>query len=135
PPVPLKLAVDSVIGSHPLPAWLTVLLPAGLDRSPTTILWLAAAVAVVVGCLVYLQALVAWVLQTVTGEQLVLDFRATLFAHVQRISISYHDRRGSTDTTYRIQHDAPAIQYVVLNGATALVVAACTLAGKLVISA
>jgi ABC-type bacteriocin/lantibiotic exporter with double-glycine peptidase domain len=36
--------------------------------------------------------------------------RAQLFAHVQRLSFTYHDARGTADATYRIQYDAQAIQ-------------------------
>ena len=50
------------------------------------------------------------------GERLVLDFRAACSAHVQRLSLSYHDARGTSDSTYRIQYDAPAIQYIVIDG-------------------
>ena len=30
-----------------------------------------------------------------------LDFRGELFRHVQRLSLAYHDRRGTADSTYR----------------------------------
>ncbi len=48
---------------------------------------------------------------TYTGERLVLDFRTRLFRHVQRLSLSYHDPSGTSDSTYRIQYDAPAVQH------------------------
>src|SRR3989442_9831816 len=37
-PVPLKIVVDSVLGSRPLPAWLAAALPAAATRSPATLL-------------------------------------------------------------------------------------------------
>src|SRR3989442_6613133 len=37
-PVPLKIVVDSVLGSRPLPAWLAAPLPAASTRSPATLL-------------------------------------------------------------------------------------------------
>src|SRR2546422_8951635 len=36
-PVPLKIVVDSVLGSRPLPAWLAAALPAAAARSPATL--------------------------------------------------------------------------------------------------
>ena len=56
-----------------------------------------------------------WLLETYTSESLVLDFRARLFSHVQRLSLSYHDTKGSSDSVYRIQYDAPSIQYTLVN--------------------
>jgi len=100
-PLPLQIAVDSVIGSHPLPGVLDALLPDATTRSPSAALFLAAGLAVVVALLVHAQALGSWLLQTYTGERLVLDFRGQLFAHVQRLSLSYHDTKGTTDSTYR----------------------------------
>ena len=40
-PLPLKIAVDSVLGEHPLPAILDRLLPDGLSGSPHGRLWLS----------------------------------------------------------------------------------------------
>src|SRR5256886_17263834 len=40
-PVPLKIVVDSVLGSRPLPAWLAAALPAAATRSPATLLAVA----------------------------------------------------------------------------------------------
>jgi ATP-binding cassette subfamily B protein len=133
-PLPLKIAVDSVIGSHPLPGALVAVLPAA-TRSTTAALLLAGGLAVAVALLVHLQALGSWLLQTYTGERLALDFRGQLFAHVQRLSLSYHDTKGTTDSTYRIQYDAPAIQWILVNGVTTFVTAGLTLVGMILVTA
>ena len=71
---------------------------------------------VLIALLVQLQALVQYVAATHTGERLTLDFRARLFRHVQRLSLAFHDSRGTIDSIYRIQYDAPALQYVTSKG-------------------
>jgi ATP-binding cassette, subfamily B, bacterial len=134
-PLPLKIAVDSVIGSHPLPAVFRAVLGPAADGSLAARLALVAGLAVAIGLLVYLQALVSWILQTYTGERLVLDFRSKLFGHVQRLSLSYHDRLGTTDSTYRIQYDAPAIQWILVNGITSFVTSGVTLLGMIYVTA
>jgi len=68
-------------------------------------------------------------LQTYVGQNLTLQFRGQLFRHVQKLSLSYHDSAGSSDSTYRIQYDAPAIQHVVVNGVIPLITSALTLVG------
>jgi ATP-binding cassette, subfamily B, bacterial len=117
---PLKIAVDNVIGSRPLPHVLQVLLPAALHGSKSASLLLAAGLLLFLSLAMNLQSFAAWLLQTYAGERLVLDFRAQLFWHVQRMDLLFHDRRGANDVAYRIQHDAPAIQYIFLHGAVPL---------------
>jgi len=112
-PIPLKIAVDSVIGSHPLPGFVDVFLPGSVVRSSIGLLAFVAAMQVLVVLLTELQSLVSYVLQTRTGERLTLDFRGRLFRHVQRLSLSFHDERGSHDSIYRIQYDAEAMQHIV----------------------
>ena len=51
-----------------------------------------------------------------TGEKLLRSFRAQLFRHVQRLSLSYHDTKGTSDSTYRIQYDATAINNIAVDG-------------------
>jgi ATP-binding cassette subfamily B protein len=126
-PLPLKLAVDSVIGSHQPPAVLAWLIPA--QSSTNFVLIMAAVLLVVTTLLVYLQTLSAWILQTYVGEKLVLEFRAEMFRHVQRLSLAYHDRRGTSDSIYRVQFDGLCIQNVLINGSLPIVVAAVTLVG------
>jgi len=82
-----------------------------------------------------LQSLAAWWLQTYTGEKLVWDFRARLLNHVQRLPLMFHDRYGATDSVYRIQHDAPSIQYVTIQGLVPLMTAVFTLVAMIVVTA
>src|SRR4029453_7697206 len=96
-PVPLKIAVDSVLGSHPLSQPVQAVLPPVIVDSKLGILLLPAVLQVVIVCLNQLQAATAYVLQVATGERLTLAFRARLFAHAQRLSLSFHDRRGTSD--------------------------------------
>src|SRR5262249_6670263 len=74
------------------------------------------------------------VLQTYAGEKLVWDFRARLLNHAQRLSLAFHDHHGTSDSVYRIQHDAPSIQYVIIQGIIPLGIAVLTLTGMVYIS-
>ena len=130
-PLPLKIAVDSAIASHPLPPFLTAVLPEIAFRSSTAILILSMALLIAISLLLQLQDLLASLLASYTGEKLVLDFRARLFAHVQRLSFSYHDAKGSADSIYRIQTDALALQYLTVDGFIPMVSASFTLLGMI----
>jgi ATP-binding cassette, subfamily B, bacterial len=133
-PLPLKIGVDSVLGSRPLPGLLDAVLPAGMARTPAALLVLVAVLALLIALLTQLQAFGATYLTAAAGERLVLDFRARIFRQLQRLSLSYHDTVGTADSMYRIQSDAPAIRNVVVDGFIPLVGAALTLGGMLYVS-
>jgi len=133
-PLPLKIAVDSVVGSRPLPSVLNALLPAGAARSTSGLLILVAALAVFVALANQLQVAAQKYLTVLAGEKLQLDFRAQIFRHLQRMSLSYHDTIGTADSVYRIQQDAPAIRSIVIDGFIPLVGSAVTLAGMVYVT-
>jgi ATP-binding cassette subfamily B protein len=112
-PVPVALAVGTLIGGHPLPGFVDAFVPDSVVHSSLALLFFVAALQVLIVLMTELQSLVSYVLQTRTGEQLTLDFRGRLFRHVQRLSLSFHDTRGSHDSIYRIQYDAEAMQHIV----------------------
>ena len=115
-PVPLKIAVDSVLGDRPLPGYVDVFLPDGLAATELRLLLVAAALQVAVVVLTQLQQLLSWVLRASTGEALTQAVRERLFGHAQRLSLLRHDARGSSDSVYRIQYDAAEMQRVTIDG-------------------
>ena len=133
-PVPLKLVIDSAFGDQPLPKALTFFFSPGFDFSPGTVIIIAVAFVVVIEVLKQLQGLISWLLQTYVGEKVVMKFRALLFNHVQRLSMSYHDRHGTADALYRIQYDAYSIRNIVVNGLTPFLTAGFTLIGMVVVT-
>jgi ATP-binding cassette subfamily B protein len=84
-----------------------------------------------VALLIHLQALAAWLLQSYTGEKLVLDLRSLLFRHVQKLSLAYHDQKGTADSIYRIQYDTPAIQQVTVDRLVPLLTSITTFGGMI----
>jgi ATP-binding cassette subfamily B protein len=125
-PLPLKIATDSVIGSRPLPGPLGRLLPESVTASAPALLAVAAGLLVAVTLLNGLQSLAGSLLRAYTGEKLVLAFRGDLFRHGQRLSLSYHDAAGTADATYRIQYDAAAVQYILIDGVIPLLTSVLT---------
>jgi ATP-binding cassette subfamily B protein len=109
-PVPLKIAVDSVIGSRPLPGALGAVLPEAVTASAPALLAVAVGMVLLVALLSNLQTLAGSLLRGYVGGRLVLGFRGQLFDHAQRLSLSYHDTAGTADATYRIQKDAAALE-------------------------
>ncbi len=133
-PVPLKIVVDSVLGTRPLPGVLQSLLPTTVTQSPRAILAVAIMLLLAVAAANQLQALVNKYMQTYVGERLVLGFRAQLVQQAQRLSLSYHDARGTADALYRIQQDASVIDKIMVEGIIPFLAAAITLATMLVVT-
>jgi ATP-binding cassette, subfamily B, bacterial len=116
-PLPLKFAVDGVLGGVPFG-----------PLSGPGLLTFAASLLVFVTLAALAVGLAASVLGTYVGEKLVRGFRAVLFRHAQRLSLAYHDTKGTTDSTYRIQYDAPCIQWVLVEGMAPVITSGSTLA-------
>ncbi|MCZ6799438.1 MAG: ABC transporter transmembrane domain-containing protein, partial [Nitrospirae bacterium] len=125
-PVPLKIAVDSVIGSQPIPTIFNEILPSVALHSPTALLIFLTVLMVGIALLTHLQEMASLLLQTYAGEKMSLDFRAQLFHCVQQLSLSYHDAKGTADSTFRIQYDAPAIQHIATKGTIPFITASIT---------
>src|SRR6267143_226509 len=81
-PLPIKLLVDSVLSSQPLPGYLTVFV--GAQVSKTLALWLAISILMAAAVLTYLQNLVNVWYSNKVGNRMTLDVRARLFRPMQR---------------------------------------------------
>ena len=134
-PLPLKVVVDSILGAQPLPGWLLAVLPDGVERTGMAALLAVAVFLVVLALIKQLLDLVFNVLRSYAGEKLVLAFRAKLFRHSQRLSLSYHDTVGTSDSTYRIQYDAPTIQWVTIDAFIPLLSSLLTLVAMIAVMA
>ena len=131
-PLPLKIVVDSVLGSEPLPGFLAKIVPVSW-ATPASLLILAACMVVGVALATQARQLGTAFLRTWAAERMALQFRARLFRHVQRLSPVYHDTRGVSDAAYRIQRDAPSIHYIAVDGVIPFVIAAATIVSMLYI--
>jgi ATP-binding cassette subfamily B protein len=134
-PLPLKIAVDSVIGSHPVPTFVQTILPNALAGSPDGILIFVIAFTIIIAVVSGLQRLASSWLRTFTGEKITLALRTKLFRHVQRLSVSYHDSKGTADSTYRIQYCAPGIQWLAVDGVIPFIATGLTVIGMIYIVA
>ena len=134
-PLALKIAVDSVLDDKPLPGFVDVLVPEAVERSSLGLLLFCAALFVAVTFLSQAQSVSSDLLSTYTGERLLLRFRAQLFRHGQRLSLAYHDTRGTSDSTYRIQYDADSIRTIAVSGVIPFVTAGFMLVAMVYVTA
>lgn len=129
-PFALKFLIDCGFGSEPVPGFLQPFFPAaGFEAVAVT----AAVLAVGIALLDNLQVYAAWVLTMYAGEKLVLRFRTLAFNHVQRLSLAYHDAKGSSDSLYRIQWDTMCIRSLLLDQLSPLLSSMVTLFSMLAV--
>ncbi len=132
-PLPLKIVVDNVLGKEPLPEYLAVALPGWLAGSSEMQLALAIVLLVLFAVLTQVQSMAVLLASATTGERLVLEFRSRLFRHAQRLSLGYHDMKGTSDSVYRLQYEAPALQHLTIGATLPLVTSALTLVAMVVV--
>src|SRR6266436_2447502 len=134
-PLPLKIAVDSVLDHRALPRFLDGFLPETVRSSETALLLLAVGLVIGVALVAQLRDFATGLLSAYTGEKLLRSFRAQLFRHVQRLSLSYHDTKGTSDSTYRIQYDATAINNIAVDGIVPFFTSALTFSAMIYVTA
>lgn len=134
-PLPLKIAVDSGLASKPLPHIIQPFVPASFKLSPSSALLLAVVLLVVVTVLTQMQTLAVSLLRTYTAEKLLLDFRSDLFRKMQKLSLGYHEMKGTAESLYNLQYDAAAVQTLVVDHLIPFFNSAFTLLGMLYVTA
>jgi ATP-binding cassette, subfamily B, bacterial len=130
-PVTLKIVFDNVLKTHSshVNGWLNhaVLAMAGTD--PMAILRFAAIAALVIAVFGAACSYAEKYLTTSVGQWVMHDLRRTLYSHVQRLSLSYHDHKQTGDLISRVTSDIDAIQSFIASGVLGAFVDSLTLAG------
>ena len=67
------------------------------------------------------------------GAAVLHDVRAQLYSHLQRLSVSYYDKREVGAVMSRVQNDVGAIQNFLLDTAEATIISLLTIAGVVVV--
>jgi ATP-binding cassette, subfamily B, bacterial len=132
-PLAIKLLIDSAFGSHPVPGFIRMLFPENFVFSFSAVVFVSATLVIIVTLIENLHSFVSGLLETYTGEKLVLNFRMLLFNHIQRISLAYHDKKGTADSLYRLQWDTTAIRSLLLGSLPSLVSSLITLVSMIIV--
>src|SRR3989441_8266417 len=133
-PLPIKLMVDSVLGSQPLTGYLSILAPGGSQATKDYVLLLAISILVGSTVLTYLQNLLNTWFSTKVGNRMTLDARARLFREMQRLSIAYHDTKGTADSAYRTLNDAPMLKSFGIDSLVPLLTSILMLGAMIVVT-
>src|SRR4051795_5315093 len=125
-PWPLKFLIDSVITGHSIPFTFTA--------SEVRTLVLIAAAVIGIALLDALATYTGDLWLKRAGERIAHELRLQMYAHLQRLSLAYHDRRQKGDLVTRLTGDANAVGSLFSDNLGAIGQAVLTLVGMVIVS-
>jgi len=127
-PWPLKIVLDYLLQSRPLPGWMTPV--AGvLGGGTLAVLNLAVVAVAVIAIAGAISSYANTALTTNVGQWVMHDLRRTLYHHIHRLSLAEHDEKQTGDLVGRVTSDIESIQSFVTTALLGMVTNALTLAG------
>jgi len=127
-PWPLKIVIDSLLQSKPLPGWLTPV--AGwIGGGTLAVLNLAVVAVAVIAIGGAISSYANTALTASVGQWVMHDLRRTLYHHIHRLSLAEHDVRRTGDLVGRVTSDIEAIQSFVTTALLGMVTNVLTLVG------
>jgi len=130
-PWPLKIVLDSVLDRRPAPAALGWLLGGSADAMTLLNVTVAATVLIAL-----LQAGAAYLNAYYTvsvGQWIAHDLRQSIYAHLQRLSMSYYDRQQIGPLISTITDDVNAVQDFVSTSLLDILIDGLTIVGMLAV--
>jgi len=127
-PWPLKVIVDSILGSVPMPASVAAV----ADNKASALIVVCLALLVIY---VLRGGLSAWGTTYLVraGLRMTQELRFRVYEHLQKLSLVFHDSRAVGDSIYRVTWDTYSIQTIFNGGLIPLVSSIATLLGMMII--
>ncbi len=130
-PWPIKIVLDSVLikakpANH---GWINHLITALPGNSQLAMLEFAAVAVIVIAVLDAVCSYIEKYVTTSVGQWVTHDLRRTLYAHIQRLSLSFHDQKQTGDLISRVTSDIDSIQNFIVSGMLGVLINCITLVG------
>ena len=132
-PWPLKIVFDNILGSKKLPPSMAVFVYTTLGQDKVAILEFVALAVLLIALVGALSTYTEKYLTTSVAQWVAHDLRRTLYHHIQRLSLSYHDNKRTGDLISRVTSDIDSVQDFVSQALLGLVVNVLTLIGMLAV--
>ena len=115
-PWSMKILVDNVLGSEPVPSWLIPVTNAFSLGDKVSLLIAVCLAGLLIGLISEIASLIHTQLQVGIGQKMVLDLQRDLFEHLQKLSLRYHQQAGTGDALYRLDSDSYCVSNIIMNG-------------------
>ena len=132
-PWPLKIVIDYVVGSKQMPPWLAHWFDSTVGTDKLVVLNVAAVSVFLIAVAGAVSSYVQSVTMTSIGQWVMHDLRSTLYNHIQRLSLSFHDQSQTGDLITRVTSDIDTVQGFITSSLMDTILDTLTLAGMLVL--
>jgi ATP-binding cassette, subfamily B, bacterial len=132
-PWPLKIVFDDILKPKDNTNWLNNLVHSIAGTDKLAILKVAAVAALVIAIFGAICSYFEKSSTTTVGQWVMHDLRRTLYAHIQRLSLSFHDSSQTGDLISRVTSDIDSVQSFVTSGLLSVLIDLLTLIGMVVI--
>jgi ATP-binding cassette subfamily B protein len=128
-PWPLKIVLDDVLRSRQSHAVVTGWIQHFVGTNAVTMLKFACLAVLAIALLDAISSYAEKYLTTSVAQWVSFDLRRTIYSHVQRLSLSFHDEKRTGDLITRVTSDIDSIQSFITQGLLGVLINICTLAG------
>jgi ATP-binding cassette, subfamily B, bacterial len=132
-PWPLKVVLDCVVKSKPAAGRISHWIVTTFHGDRILILKVTVASVLAIAALGAVCSYAEKFLTTTVGQWVMHDLRRTLYAHIQRLSLDYHDHKRTGDLISRVTTDIDAIQAFITSGLLSSFTDVLTLTGMVVV--
>jgi ATP-binding cassette subfamily B protein len=132
-PWPLKLVIDNVLGSQPMPPAIAGVADLLTGGSKPELLFVIVFGGLLLQLLSQVVSTVNTQVQVDTGQRMVYTLRGRLLAHLQALALRHHILTRTADSVYRLEADAYCVHDLVLSGVFPLVTSVVTLGAMFLI--
>ncbi len=115
-PWPIKIVLDTVLRAKPLPQWLERAVASMLGTNAFGVLEFAVGMVLVIAIVGGVGSYVEKLCVTTLGQRVTHDLRCRIYAHAQRLSMSFHDKKRTGDIISTATADVDAIQSAITSG-------------------
>jgi subfamily B ATP-binding cassette protein MsbA len=131
-PWPLKIIVDNLLQSKPLPPWLAGIV-SHLGQNKLAVLNFAVLAIAIIAIVGAISSYLEKYLTTSVGQWVMHDLRRTLYQHIHHLSLAEHDEKRTGDLISRVTSDIEAVQDFITSAMLGMLVNALTLAGMVAV--
>ncbi len=130
-PVPLKIVLDNVLKSKAGSGWLSAFVFSFAGSSKLAVINFAAIAVMVIALFGAFCAYSEKLLTTTVGQWVMHDLRQTVYFHIQRLSLAFHDQKNTGDLLSTVTSDIDSIQTFITSGLLDAFINVLTLVGMI----